>query len=142
MGARSRNKGANGERELARLLSDELGMEVTRNLLQSREGGHDLDGVPGWCLEVKRRAKAAEGDKRQWWEQARAASVEMLIRNGGSANPAVLYREDRREWRALVGLPTIAYPSERGAPVPPYELVADVSLAAFCFLVRESLEVA
>lgn len=141
-GAKSRNKGRRGEAELARLLSDELGLEVTRNLLQAREGGHDLDGIPGWCLEVKRRARVTEGEKRAWWEQARAAAVEMLIRQGGAANPAVLYRADRQEWRALVGLPSVAYPKERGAVVPPYEYTADISLQAFCFLVRESLPAA
>lgn len=135
MGARSRNKGANGERELARLLSDELGLEVTRNLLQSREGGHDLDGVSGWCLEVKRRARVAEGDKRQWWEQAHQAMVD-----GYLDYAAVLYRQDRGNWRAIVQLGVLNI--ETFGCGDGYESTAEISLRAFCQLVRESLEVA
>lgn len=44
----SRRKGAEGER-----LADHLGVEITRNLLQSRQGGHDLSGLPV-ALEAKR----------------------------------------------------------------------------------------
>lgn len=140
MGAMSRNKGAAGERELARLLSDELGVEVTRNLLQYQKAGcHDLNGVPGWCLEVKRRAKVTEGEKRQWWDQVRAAAVSMLLAGRDTANPAVLYRADRQQWRALVALTSVAYPRETGATVPPFEYTADVGLEAFCWVVRETL---
>ena len=39
-----RRKGADGERELAKLLYDRLGVELKRNLEQSRNGGYDLEG--------------------------------------------------------------------------------------------------
>lgn len=39
MSAMQRRKGADGERELARLLREHLGADVTRNLLQSRHSG-------------------------------------------------------------------------------------------------------
>lgn len=139
-GAKSRNKGAAGERELARLLSDELGLEVTRNLLQAREGGHDLDGIPGWCLEVKRRAKVTEADKRRWWEQACAAAFDADLHSETDVRAAVLYRADRADWRAIVRLGDLNFDAFRCADR--YEYTADISLEAFCFLVRESLPAA
>jgi hypothetical protein len=65
----SRCKGRRGEQELARLLSDELGSVVARNLMQFREGGHDLLGLDGWSIEVKR---AAQPQLTEWWIQALA----------------------------------------------------------------------
>jgi len=53
-----RKKGKAGELEIARLLRDHLGADITRNLLQARQGGADLLGVPGWAIEVKRAARA------------------------------------------------------------------------------------
>ena len=41
MGKMQRNKGANAERELLSLLNDGLGLNLTRNLTQTREGGAD-----------------------------------------------------------------------------------------------------
>ena len=37
-----RNKGATGERELAAILTDEMGFVVKRKLGQARDGGHDI----------------------------------------------------------------------------------------------------
>ena len=47
-------KGKSAERELAKLLGDHLGLELSRNLDQTRDGGYDLIGLPGIALEVKR----------------------------------------------------------------------------------------
>lgn len=132
-GAKSRNKGCAGERELARILSDELGMEVTRNLLQSRSGGHDLDGIPGWCLEVKRRAKIADADKRTWWGQACESA------KGTTMAPALLFRADRQEWRAIVELYRINSEMMPDSGYPDFLYTAEVSLESFCQLVRETL---
>jgi Holliday junction resolvase len=134
MGAMSRTKGANGERELARLLSDELGVEVTRNLMQTRDGGHDLNGLSGWCLEAKRRAKVTEGEKRQWWAQAVRQSGEFAERG----TPVVAYRADRGEWRFMLPLCAIqGYPG--GAMDMAYPWAVEMGVEPFCLLVRESL---
>ena len=61
----SRDKGKRGERELANLLQEYLGRDVTRNLVQSRDGGYDLN-IEGIALEVKRREELA---LREWWDQ-------------------------------------------------------------------------
>lgn len=57
MGTMQRRKGKAGELELARLLREHLGADVTRNLEQSRRGGADLLGLPGWAVEVKRAVR-------------------------------------------------------------------------------------
>jgi len=51
--------------------------------------------VPGWCVEVKRHARAARADIRGWWAQAaRQADTERKL-------PVLFYRLDRDEWRAV-----------------------------------------
>lgn len=61
-----RRKGRAAEQELSRLLSEQLGIAIKRNLAQTRDPGADL-ALPGWSLEVKRagtRIRLAE-----WWQQ-------------------------------------------------------------------------
>ena len=55
MSASQRNKGSRGERELFALLTEQLGVTVTRNLSQTRAGGADALDVPGWSIECKRQ---------------------------------------------------------------------------------------
>lgn len=91
-GRMSRNKGANGERELLNLLRDHLGDEtLNRNLSQSRDGGADCLSITGVSLEIKRQESLKIG---YWLEQ-----------NRGQANgkiPALAYRKSREPWRVLV----------------------------------------
>lgn len=94
MGGMSRNKGKVGEREIAALLADLTGFEVRRRVRQ-RDGDADLEGVPGWVIEVKRHSKATRASLRAWWSQA----VAQAKRSGGL--PVLLFREDRGEWRAV-----------------------------------------
>ena len=91
-GLRSRNKGKAGERELARLLRDELGEQITRNLVQTRDGGRDLIGLPGISLEVK-RCERTEWPK--WLEQAKAQSAD-------GEYPVVAWRRNGKPWRVFV----------------------------------------
>nr|WP_320050743.1 hypothetical protein [uncultured Desulfuromonas sp.] len=123
MGAMQRNKGAAGERELAKLLSDELGADITRNLLQTREGGHDLDGLTGWALEVKRQERL---NLTAWWKQ----TVEQAQRTG--QKPVLAYRQSRRPWSFVVRLNDI-WPALTG------DHTAQLSLDAFCLLFREQI---
>jgi hypothetical protein len=69
MGAMSRNKGKVAEREIASVLADLTGHDVKRRVRQ-RDGDSNLEGVPGWCVEVKRHAKATRAAVRSWWGQA------------------------------------------------------------------------
>lgn len=96
----SRAKGKSGERELIgelkALLPPEMTSELTRNLDQTRDGGHDILGLDGWALEVKRYAQVLPADLERFWEQTTTQA-----RNNG-ARPVLCYRQDRRPWRAVI----------------------------------------
>ena len=96
-GAGAKAKGANGERELAALLIEwaagiGLGLELKRNLEQTRGGGHDLVGLEdfGMAVECKRQEALALGS---WWAQT--------IRQAEKAGclPVLAWRQNRRPWR-------------------------------------------
>ncbi len=90
-GKRSRDKGARGELEIAGLLTDMLGVPVARRLLQAREGGDDLDGLPV-SVEVKRYKERAR--LPEWLAQARESA---------QGRPyAVIHRPDGGQWRAVI----------------------------------------
>lgn len=92
MGGRaSRNKGATAERELATMLSNELGYPIKRKLGQAREGGDDIQ-VENYRLEVKRREKLAV---ESWCKQ-----VEEVAEPGEW--PVVVFRRSGQKWRAVV----------------------------------------
>jgi hypothetical protein len=93
MSARERRKGQVAEREACKLLSDELGIEVTRHVDQARQGGADVLTIPGYAVEIKRRESLS---RPAWWAQA----VRQGIRH--EAEPLVLYRQSRKPWRALI----------------------------------------
>ena len=90
-GRASRNKGASAERELAAMLSDELGFPIKRKLGQAREGGDDIQ-VENYRLEVKRREKLAV---ESWCKQ-----VEEVAEPGEW--PVVVFRRSGQKWRAVV----------------------------------------
>jgi Holliday junction resolvase len=92
-GAMSRRKGASAERELCKLLSDELGVTVRRNVDQARAGGADCLELPGYAIECKRHEMLS---RPAWWRQAVAQGIK------AGAEPLVFYRQSRNPWRALV----------------------------------------
>lgn len=94
MGGMSRNKGKVGERELAALLSELTGHAVRRRVRQ-HDGDSDLEGVPGWAIEVKRYASVTPALVAGWWQQA----IEQARRI--EAHPVLFYRADRGAWRAV-----------------------------------------
>jgi hypothetical protein len=134
----SRAKGKSGERELIgelkKLLPSEMTSELTRNLDQTRDGGHDILGLDGWALEVKRYAEVLPADLDRFWKQA----YEQASRNDG-ARPALCFREDRRAWR------TVIHVSEVGccgvAPSEEYQDTIEMSLELFAKLVMEKKNV-
>lgn len=126
----SRNKGSSGERQLIQELGELLGLEMKRNLEQTRMGGHDILGLPGWALEVKRYAKIRESDLERFWAQA--VEQALLV----NAIPALAYREDFRSWRMRVPLELMVNGSWTGA-WPQGEWTADLSLNGFATVFRE-----
>ena len=94
MGKSQRTKGASGEREICHILRDALGIEVGRNLEQSRSGGCDIK-LPPYCIEVKRRRRV--GNLYDWVRQADAAC-------GPGERPIVCVRADGAGWLAVLPL--------------------------------------
>jgi hypothetical protein len=132
----SRAKGAAGEREFCSELSLHLGDHLTeqlkRNLEQTRNGGHDIQGLPGWAVEVKRYKSLTETEIANIWEK-QAVDQAMRI----SAIPALAYREDRRPWRVRV--PINVMTGEHWSDQDRWHIdwTIEVGLAAFAYIVRE-----
>lgn len=112
-GNMSRNKGQRGEREAAALLMEWAtpvvdavrslpdGAErllddvvLVRNLMQSRAGGYDIDGLPWLALEVKRHETLSVP---AWWRQT-------LDQTGKDQVACLMYRMNRTQWRFKVRL--------------------------------------
>lgn len=108
MGINIRQKGFNGEREVATLLNSlvmgvmrELGFPeatvlaaattIQRNQNQSAVGGADLSNTFGLSIEVKRHENLSGFNG--WWRQCTAAAQ----RNGEV--PVLLYRQNRSAWQ-------------------------------------------
>jgi Holliday junction resolvase len=90
-GRSARTKGAGGERELAQILSDELGFIVQRKLGQARDGGDDIQ-VGKFKIEVKRREALRIED---WCKQIEACCQPAEV-------PIVAFRRNNQPWRAVV----------------------------------------
>ena len=140
MSAMQRTKGASGERELAAAIHEELGVRLVRNLTQARNGGFDLapaDGetgpvaacLRGLALEVKRYNSISQGLVKTWWAQATRQAQQ------AQKTPVLAYRADRGEWRVRVPLSLIQPGLDHGGGP---EWSAELSLAGFCFLIREA----
>ena len=93
MSAMGRNKGARAEREVLKLLGQELGVLLERNLSQTRGGGADCLEVKGWAIEIKRQESLS---RPTWWRQA----VEQAEKVG--AEPMLLYRRNGEKWQAFI----------------------------------------
>lgn len=105
MGKSSRTKGAQGERDVAKLLHAELGMTFARRLSQYQQSGQDdlTCDDPGFpfSIEVKRYAKG--WTCRPAWEcQAFDAA------RGTGKHPCVIYRFDGQQWRARIWIDAVA----------------------------------
>jgi len=91
MTALSRTKGKRGELEIVHLVADLTGYPVTRKVRQ-HPGDSDLEGLPGWSVEIKR---AAEPSVRAWWEQTECQAF------AAELTPVLFYRLDYLQWRAV-----------------------------------------
>lgn len=103
-GRGKRRKGANGENELAAILSDELGMVVKRKLGQARDAGADIE-IGRFVIEVKRQERLAI---EAWCKQVEAACTTVSqINESGELRPpipVVVFRRNGEPWRAVVPL--------------------------------------
>lgn len=127
MGAMSRTKGAAAEREVAALIRDLTGWDAQRRVRQ-HDGDSDLLGVPGWSIEVKRHARVTPAVLESWWDQT--------VSQAGGLLPVLLYRVDRREWRAV--WPIAMHMTNQSADYwVDYLWTAESSLEAWAAVARE-----
>jgi hypothetical protein len=132
MGANARTKGQSGEREIVKIISPVVckyypGAEIGRNLDQTRDGGHDIAGVPNFAIEVKRQETL---NLKKWWEQ----TVKQAITAQG--RPVLIYRPNRKPWRAVISLYELGY----GFGGTGYEHTLDMSLESFLLWFDKMLE--
>ena len=85
------------ELEVVRL-ARQHGWPASRILDQARDGGSDIAGIPGVCLEVKRHETASPW---AWWAQVTAAAKPGEI-------PVVAFRRSQSEWLAICQLEALA----------------------------------
>jgi len=129
----SRAKGASAERafikELGEFLGDAMVEPMKRNLEQTRKGGHDIVGLDGFAIEVKRYKRVKEGDIVKFWAQA----VDQAKRV--DAEPVLAYREDFCSWRVRIPW---GFMMNDGWDED-VDFTLELSLKAFATLVRERL---
>lgn len=69
----ARRKGHGGEREVVKILK-KYGIIASRNLEQTREGGHDLitkgTVLEDYAIEIKTIGKWSNACRKKYWEQA------------------------------------------------------------------------
>lgn len=92
-GTSSRNKGQRGEREIIDLIYFCTGILMQRNLDQVRNGGHDLNGIVGLSIEVKRQERL---QINTWWKQTLRQAKEI------NSIPILAYRQNNRPWKFIV----------------------------------------
>ena len=90
----ARDKGRRGEQDVARILRDGLGMDVQRNLDQTREGGYDITGLEPFCIEVKNRNRL---QLKSWWKQTEAQAAP-------SCGVPVLVYKRKGAWLCIIGV--------------------------------------
>lgn len=134
----SRTKGATAERdligELRWLLGDEVAGSMKRNLEQSRKGGHDIAGLPGWAIEVKHYKTFTETEVAKIWER-QAVPQAMRV----NARPALAYKANYRPWRVRLPM-TLLRDHDCDWKAADGHLniwTADIGLVAFASVVRE-----
>ena len=127
MSAMQRTKGQTGEREIAGIVRDLTGWDVRRRV-RNHAGDSDLEGVPGWAVEVKRHRTATRGDVARWWQQAVSQAGELL--------PVLFYRQNRDTWRAVWPL-AVTLMQQHSDYWRGYEWTADTAVAAWAAAARD-----
>jgi hypothetical protein len=104
----------------------------------SRSGGHDLEAVGDdaaavalnqYAIECKRYSSVTPGLIGRWWEQATEQAAKV------NRKPVLAFRADRQGW--TICLPLAALNPAFNPEWDGIEWTAQVSLEAFCTLVRE-----
>lgn len=94
-GRRNRNKGANAEREVARIINERLGLALHRTPLSGgMQWRGDVQGLPGHHVEVK-RCETYKLDA--WLKQTEEDAPEGTV-------PLLVFRKSHQPWRVVMSL--------------------------------------
>lgn len=135
-GVMSRNKGLRAEREVLNLLQAVVNEEfehaqveppiLSRNLVQTREGGYDIVGLDWLALEVKHQETFHVAD---WWRQTCRQAAE-------GQEPVLFYRRNKVRWRVML-MGFIAAGSK--AVATPVDITLDSFVAYFKIRIQHEL---
>ena len=99
----SKVKGDNAEREIAKLLSDLLGLPVRRKLGAGRfDDCGDLDGIPDTCAQVKNYRDVGRAIREA------VDDLPTQVANAGATHGVAFIRRPGGRWLAVMDVPTWA----------------------------------
>jgi len=132
----SRDKGKRAEHEFSNLFEEMTGIKLHRNLSQTRDAGHDLDGIDWMALEIKNQKVLKTGE---WWRQTIAQA------SGSEKVPVLAYKIPYSGWRIIVPLMLIMEGphyylkqiENDNAWVSEIKYSAELTMDSFCLLIRE-----
>lgn len=125
----ARSKGRRGEREVIDEIKSLLGIQLEVNYSQTFGGGHDLLGLDGFAIEVKRRKQITQADLKNFWEQTtrQATKINLL--------PCLWFRADRSEWRVMIA---DLYALKKGLfEIEDFNIASNISTELFAAIMRE-----
>ena len=129
MSAKSRNKGASFERDIAQQLFLLTGISFKRNLEQSREAAHGdlIADDPAFCFSIECKRYANGISCLSAWKEQASKAAAMCGRI-----PAVIFKFDRQPIRVAVPLACLC----GGKCDDPAEW-AEITLEGFAYACRE-----
>lgn len=131
MSAMSRNKGANGEREVITLLSNHLGMEFARNLKQYQEAQHgDIEAEEAFPFTIECKRYRSGWTCAPAWECQAYDAAQIT-----GKYPCVAYRFDRQDWRFRVWFDALGEAFSGLSAVSNQR--ADLDINGFAYVCRE-----
>lgn len=125
----SRAKGRRGEREVIDEIKALTGIQLEVNYSQTFGGGHDLLGLDGFAIEVKRKKQITTADLKSFWEQTTRQAIKIRLL------PCLWFRADRCEWRVMI--PNTYALKNRLFDLDDYNIASNISTELFAALLRE-----
>ena len=123
--ADSRRKGASFERQICKLIKQNLNYDAKRNLDQYQAKGQADIVIPGWSIECKAYLKGTTF-KRAWWEQAKESAASLNL------TPVLIYKYNNCPIKCVISLNVLSRNFNVG-----HDLVCEVDIETWFYIVRE-----
>ena len=125
--ADSRNKGASFERQICKLIKQNLNYDAKRNLDQYQSKGMADIIIPGWSIECKAYQKSGSNNFRpSWWQQAKESAAFLKL------TPVLIYKFNNCPIKCVISLDVLSRNFNAG-----HDLVCEVELETWFYIVRE-----